>query len=214
MDYCWRYWVATNVVSVGKFPICWTDGEGRTGFYTKRLVHTVQEDGSYLHTPRHGGWSGDDRLKTVESYIAYAGGSHTVGDVPILDSLKEGFAAIVNQAEYATQSTLAGFYCATCRETFSLEAGVCDTCQVELTQKDNLWDYYGSYNWIVRDLTTYTNPSSSATQSEFVYAGAYKYNDYAEMKASGNTFESFVGEAGNGLWTVEAGQLKWVGRTA
>ena len=47
-----------------------------------------------------------------------------------------------------------------------------------------------------------------------VFANTYKYDNAAEMKASGNDFASFVGEAGNKMWAVNDGVLTWVGAQA
>ena len=202
---------AQSIVSIGKYPICYQDTATNANFYTNRILHTVQDDGSYVHTARHGGYSGDK--VTGEQYIGYAAANRTKGDVPVLDSLKDSFASLVSDAVNGANKTLNGFACKTCYNYFALEAGTCPTCSVDLSDVGNLWDYVGCYNWRVCDLATYENPTNTSVNAEFKFTNIYKYDTLADMKSSGNTFDSFVGEDGNGMWAVVDGALTWVGNT-
>ncbi len=60
------------------------------------------------------------------------------------------------------------------------------------------------------DMGEYYSDSNGA----FKLKGVYKYSDVDAMKAANNDYCSFTGEAGNGLWNVVEGELKWVGRVA
>ena len=125
--------------------------------------------------------------------------------------MKAGFAEIAKN--YANGAAIAGYYCATCGETFALEEGTCAKCEVALTASANLWREAIAYNWAYTKLSEVVNANAAST-GEVVLAGAYKYNSTAEMKASGNDFASFVGEAGNKMWAVNDGVLTWVGAQA
>jgi hypothetical protein len=135
--------------------------------------------------------------------------------------MKPGFAAIANSYKGSIDkqnvfiTAIPGYYCATCGEVFSLEAGNCDKCEgeVALTESANLWSEPMCFYWSKTKISDVVN-ANIATTGEMVFTGAYKYNTTAEMKASGNDFASFVGEAGNKMWAVNDGVLTWVGAQA
>ncbi|MBO7214175.1 MAG: hypothetical protein J6V66_01615 [Clostridia bacterium] len=216
----------TNFVSIGKAPLVkqYTYGNAYYMWFTS----TANGDGTYAHDLRVTGWNyGDKDYIAVgggEVYMGYASGNRAKADVAMITGMKAGFAEIAKN--YTTvektsgQAALKGYYCANCGEVFSLEAGNCTTCVVDetpvaLTEVADLWRDPICYTWEARDLTTFTNGESTKNQGEMKFDGAYKYDTLAEMKASNNKFESFVGEAGNGLWAVTAeGELTWVGAQA
>ena len=199
-----------NFVSLGKGELAKQSNGIATTQYEKWFKTTGDATNGYVHTVKNGGWSGN--TFNPELYLAYAS-NQEYGDTTINKGMKDEFAAIASK--YANGATIAGYYCATCGETFSLTAGNCDKCEgeVALTESANLWREAISYNWAYTKLSEVNNANASST-GEVVLAGAYKYDTTAEMKASGNTFASFVGEAGNKMWAVNDGVLTWVGAQA
>ena len=214
--------VAESFVSYG------AGGLGKTYSFGKNHYRifdsSTNEDGTYSFTMRKSGWSYNSSEvipSNPEVYICYAG-NQTYGDQPIIAGLKPSFYEVAKHSPlpvYVNASTtnnkLAGYYCATCGDCFALEAGNCTKCEgeVALTASDNLWVLPQAYTWKVRTLSEVDN-STTQRDGEMVFANTYKYDNAAEMKASGNDFASFVGESGNKMWAVNDGVLTWVGAQA
>ena len=205
----------TNFVTLGnslKTNLAGTKGRAPAAAnYYKTIKSTANGDGTYTHKATHGGW-GTGNTYGVEYYYAYAGGNQEYGNIELVQGLKLEFAEIAKTV--ANSSTaVAGYYCATCGNTFSLEAGTCATCGVALTQASNLWAVEQAYVVGGTKLSEVNNADChTGANGELVLNGAYAYYSVAEMKTAGvaNAFESFTGEAGNGCWTVYGdGMLKW-----
>ena len=176
----------------------------------KSVKSVSNGDGTFTHTISHGGW-GAGNIFNAEYYYAYAAGNREYGFVDLIQGLKPEFAAIAKN--YNKSAAIAGYYCATCGETFSLSAGVCDKCEgsVALTKSDDLWNETASYVVGKTKLSDIiSDDCHNGKSGELAFNGAYQYDSIDEMNASGN-FASFTGAAGNGLWTVTEGVLTWVG---
>jgi hypothetical protein len=207
-----------NFVSLGRGELV-KRSDGITTNFAKWYKSVANGDGSYTQNLRNGGWSGTP-VATSELYLAYAG-NREYSDLTINKGMKPGFAAIANSYKGSIDkqnvfiTAIPGYYCATCGEVFSLEAGNCDKCEgeVALTESANLWAEPICFYWSKTKISDVVN-ANIATTGEMVFTGAYKYNTTAEMKASGNDFASFVGEAGNKMWAVNDGVLTWVGAQA
>ena len=202
----------TNFVTLGN-PLKTTLTKSPITAVGTKWVKTVDNgDGTFTHTISHGGW-GSGNTFGAERYYAYAGGNREYGSLDLVQGLKAEFAEIAKK--YNKTAAIAGYYCATCGETFALEAGNCDKCEgeVALTESANLWSEPMCFYWSKTKISDVVN-ANIGTTGEMVFTGAYKYNTTAEMKASGNDFASFVGEAGNKMWAVNDGALTWVGAQA
>ncbi len=205
----------TNFVTLGNSLKTNLAGSARrapaASAYYKTIKSTANGDGTYTHKATHGGW-GTGNTYGAEYYYAYAGGNQEYGNIELVQGLKPEFAEIAKTV--ANSSTaIAGYYCATCGDTFSKEAGTCAKCSVDLTYNANLWSVAQAYVLGYTKLSEVDNSLvHSGANGELVLPGAYAYYSATEMRDAGlaNAFESFTGEAGNGYWTVYGdGMLKW-----
>ncbi len=196
-----------NVVTVGKNPL--TFQPVHSWWRRNAVKHTANNDGTYTHSL---GYTAFDQ--NYNEYYAYPG-NFAKGDIAVRKSIKENFLDLV--ANNDGSAALAGAYCATCYNQFSLDnsgAATCPDCGVKMktvaaTDGSDMWCQPAIYNWGVEDLTTFENTLTSAGGAVKLN-GTYKYNTVADMKTSGNSFESFLGEDGNKLWKLSPdGQLVW-----
>ena len=189
-----------NFISLGKTPIVyqWGNGANYNNYWTYDATN---------------GWTikNNSIAFSNEFYVGLA--SNRVGDVPIMTGMKAGFAEMVAGSN---ATSVAGYVCTGCGETFSKTAGACGnaTCNGKaLTYFSNLWTTPWSFTWTVTDTKTHVNAKDAFAGIVTVFAGVSKYDGVEEMKSayqSDNTiFDSFLGDSGNGLWAVSDGQLVW-----
>ncbi len=208
----------TNFVALGhekKVSLGGTAGVPTVANYYKAIKSTANGDGTYTHTVSHGGWNTGNTFGR-EYYYAYAGGNREYGNALLVQGLKPQFAEIAKNV--ANSSTaVAGYYCATCGETFSTTAGTCAKCSVELTYAANLWAVEQAYVVGYTKLSEVNNGDChTGANGELVLPGAYTYYSVAEMQTAteNGALKSFIGNSGNGLWQLVDGRLTWLGAHA
>jgi len=207
----------TNIITVGKNPLAFQPVHN--WWYRNATKHTLKEvtddqgavvSSYYEHSVALTGFSED-----YNEYVAYAG-NQTEGAVAIRLSLKESFLNTPGVDQLRNTYTQ-GAYCATCYNEFSLVtdgSATCSKCGVAMkvtgnTQDSDIWAQPAIYNWGVHNLTNFTdNLTSNGGYVKF--EGVSQYKTLADMKSSGNKYESFIGADGNGMWRVSPeGELVW-----
>ncbi len=171
--------------------------------------------------------------------IAYAA-NEEVGNIPVMYGIKKSVIDDVKAAYNTTQTLPANnsntaFMCDSCGEiafnhadyrTVKAGTACCYTyndvaCngKFEAASKYKVPGSTGQFNTPVlytftyhtaADMGEYYSNNNGAWKLKFVM----KYADVEAMKKANNDYSSFTGEAGNGLWNVVEGELKWVGRVA
>ena len=215
--------VAESFVSYGGGSLgkTWSIGND----YFSAFSSTANEDNTNTFNIKMTGWSyTSSEVISPEIYFSYAS-NKTYADLPAIAGLKPEFYEIaknyplpVRVNNSTINNKLAGFYCATCGNTFSLVEDDCDNCStvetpVALTETDNLWKQPQVFVWAKRVLADVDN-STTQRNGEMVFANTYKFNNATEMKNTDYDFASFLGEQGNDLWAVNDGILTWVGNQA
>ncbi|MBE5744001.1 MAG: hypothetical protein E7358_04735 [Clostridiales bacterium] len=211
-----------NVISISKSPLVYQTADIadwssniQDSIYKTFFTNTV-DGGVYTHTVKTTGFDFAQTFIVGEMYVGYAG-NDKVGNVLNITGIRPSFAAI---AATSDGSAVAGYYCANCYDYYSLEAGNCPNCVVDdapvaLTEKANLWTCLGVYTYARTNLDGYVNPTSTQHNGEVVFTNVLRYDDVAAMKTAYETdnsiYASFLGEAGNKMWSVVEGVLTWVG---
>ncbi|MBO7214947.1 MAG: hypothetical protein J6V66_05570, partial [Clostridia bacterium] len=206
----------TNFISIGKASLVKKSNGTIVDIIGSKA--STEEPGTYVHTVKYTGWSynSSDLIAGKESSYGYAG-NRAYGDTIMMVGLKDSFNAIAkNVASSAT--AIAGFYCATCTNYFSLEEGTC-ACGATLTASDNLWKLTEAYNWKVLNTADKTTNTTTQFDGEYVFWGASKYETKAQMKSAYladttiyDSFKTATTSSGKSLWTVYGdGMLSWAG---
>ncbi len=196
----------TNVISLGLTPI--VQSKNAYPLTRARMVTTTGSAAPYTHAIKT--TTGYSAGMTYEVYYGYAG-NQEYGDIAIPTGVKPGFLEI---ASTTNADVLAGYYCPSCYEEFSLQSSTCGTCGVSMYKSSNLWATPQSYIW-TRTATAGLNAKfSQSNHGELVFDYVNKYDTDQDMqdayKKDSTIYDSFLGEDGNGLWSVNSsGKLVW-----
>jgi len=153
-----------------------------------------------------------------EYYYGYAS-NETRGTVPVIVDMSEDFKTISLMDGFFNNSLKTAYPCNKCGRITTTEAknSACNItagCTGKFVNNgpDGIWDEVESYVWGFHELgENYQNQAISGSNGIWQFSGVKKYDTKAIMDGAENTYDSFVGDAGNGLWSAENGVLTWVG---
>ena len=219
----------TNVYVVSQHPVMFYDGVLATWWYT-HLVHGDAENSTaHMRYTFNQGYNATTRIQKIRAY-GYAS-NETQGNILVPYAIRPNLLAQL--AEDYTKNKVSydstGYFCPVCGEVTlafgngTLEGTTCtltENCQGQLIKNhkmvtNGIWTSPVAYEWTVHNLATDAGYDFTDDNGAFKFAGVRKFASVADMKAdANNNFDSFVGEDGNGMWKVEAGELIWVGAQA
>ncbi|MBO7214220.1 MAG: hypothetical protein J6V66_01850, partial [Clostridia bacterium] len=137
--------------------------------------------------------------------------------VPVIKELKPEAAEIVAQDGFFDNTKKTAYYCNVCyrftiTEAANATCNITENCTGKFANSGpaGIWDEAAAYIWTFLNIGEgYENKAISATNGIWKFTGIKKYDTPVLMAQANNTYDSFLGEAGNSCWKVVDGKLMW-----
>ena len=203
----------TNVYIASPQPVAW-QGTNSGAYFIGYWKH---DTANKTHTLLNNGYSQGNNDKQ-EFYYGFAS-NEVKSYIPVIKEMTSEFAEISVMDGYIDNKEKTGFFCSKCNKPFTTgtEGDTCSVtdCGGTLEAIDTgFWADARSYVWTFYNIgANYTNKAISETNGIWKFTGVKKYDTVDLMANANNTYESFTGDDGNGLWKVVDGALTWNGRT-
>ena len=225
----------TNVYVVSKLPLT-AYAKSLKDYYGYNYYADATNKLPLLTQTYLGGWYTKVGANSRDSYSSYGfGANETVSRIPVVyaikDNLIQEFNTYYDSGLAGANKTwgLSGFFCSVCGKVTMVKEtnGVVNKNKANCLMTENctgklaenastvgsgLWGSPTAYVWTTVNPVTEAGSNFTTTNGNFKFASAYKYESADLMPQGEENYSSFLGNAGNGMWGVDANnRLVWVG---